>query len=679
MPMGLLELSTINSVRAMPHSASTSLLVPRQEAWLQRYVRFSLVVVWLMIVLQTIAYLIIPLKSLISGGLWIAAYGLVLIWGRNALQQGQLYRVADVLTGALLVISIGAGMTNPEALPILLQLPVIASVAVLPFVNARRFWVILLLSALAIIAIGVINLIQPDMPAVASVRLNVLLITGLETILILAMLVYYQRWLSELLEAGQAANLELVAAKATLEYEVLLRTTELHEREQKYRRLFEESLDVIYVTTPDGHLVDVNKAGLALFGYTREEFDQLDMARDIYVDPAERKLFQTLIEEHGIVRNLETRRKHKDGRILYVEESASAIRDEQGSIIGYQGFLADITARKQAEAALEASQALLRHQIDVLEQRTREATLLNKMGEWLQACQSVNEACNVAANTLQELVIGMSGAIYLRVSETNYFRCEQSWGRPTLYKQELIDDEVLADQLLGAALNVPIRNDGRVIGLVLLHGDMNPLSATSLLEMQATLGMIVRPFELAVTNLYLRETLQYQAIRDSLTGLFNRRYMAESLERELHRMERHQAPLSIVMLDIDYFKKINDQFGHAVGDVVLHTVGQFLLAHVRAEDIACRYGGEEFMLILPDSTLENTRRRAEQIREQTRDLVVVHNLVRLHFTVSIGIACFPIHGRTTSELLLQADLALYQAKALGRDQVAVAPTNTLNS
>jgi diguanylate cyclase (GGDEF)-like protein/PAS domain S-box-containing protein len=426
------------------------------------------------------------------------------------------------------------------------------------------------------------------------------------------------------------------------------------------------------MTTPAGKLLDINQAGLDLFGYSHAEFEQLDMAQDIYVDPADRAHFQRLIEEHGIIQGLESRRRHKSGRLIYVEESATAIRAVNGAIVGYQGFLHDITARKQAEIDLEESRVRLRQQIDELEQRSREATLLTRMGEWLQACQTVSEACGVAAETLQELVPVMAGAIYLRVSETTYFRCEQTWGQPEIFLRELLDDEALADQLLSTTLNVPIRNDGRVIGMILLQGDITSLLATQLLDLQAVLGMIVRPFELAVTNLYLRETLQYQAVRDALTGLFNRRYMAESLERELHRMERHHAPLSLVMIDIDYFKRINDQFGHSVGDIVLYEVGQFLLKHVRAEDIACRYGGEEFMLILPDSSLENTLRRAEQIRQQTHDLVVVHNLVRLNFTISVGIACFPDHGHTVSELLLQADLALYQAKSLGRNRITLA-------
>jgi PAS domain S-box-containing protein len=355
--MGLLGLLTTNNTTAttMQHSTETALLTSRQFAWLTRYIRVSLVVVWLMIVFQVIAYLIQPFQSLISGTAWIAAYGIILLWGRFALQQGQIFRVADIICGSQLLISVLAGLTNPEALPVLIQLPLIVLIAVLPFVSARRFWVILILSVLAIAAIITISILQPDLPVAASIRVNVLLITGLETLVILAMLVQYQRWLADLLEQSHSINLTLEATKANLELEVQQRTNELHEREQKYRRLFEESLDVIYLTSPDGRLLDINQAGLDLLGYTREEFDQLDMASDVYFDPVDRIYFQQLIAKHGIVKGLESRRRHKDGHILYVEESATAVRDAEGSIIAYQGFLHDITARKQVEAELEQS------------------------------------------------------------------------------------------------------------------------------------------------------------------------------------------------------------------------------------------------------------------------------------------------------------------------------------
>lgn len=174
------------------------------------------------------------------------------------------------------------------------------------------------------------------------------------------------------------------------------------------------------------------------------------------------------------------------------------------------------------------------------------------------------------------------------------------------------------------------------------------------------------------------EALRHQVIRDPLTGLFNRRYMEESLERELHRAARQGEQLGIMMLDLDHFKQFNDLHGHLAGDAMLRSLGAFLQSHVRAEDIVCRYGGEEFTLILPSSSLEDTRRRAEQLRVHARDIVVEYRSTLLEgVTLSIGVAAYPDHGSSVDELLLEADRALYLAKSAGRNQVAVAPASAV--
>ena len=177
---------------------------------------------------------------------------------------------------------------------------------------------------------------------------------------------------------------------------------------------------------------------------------------------------------------------------------------------------------------------------------------------------------------------------------------------------------------------------------------------------------------LALANLKLRETLQNQSIRDPLTGLFNRRYLEESLERELHRCDRAQQSLGIIMLDVDHFKSFNDTFGHSAGDAVLRELGQFLQSHIRKSDIACRYGGEELTLILPEASVEIVLERAQAIREGVKRLAVQHRRQLLGtISLSLGVAMFPEHGVTAEGVLRAADCALYRAKQSGRDQVIV--------
>jgi diguanylate cyclase (GGDEF)-like protein len=166
------------------------------------------------------------------------------------------------------------------------------------------------------------------------------------------------------------------------------------------------------------------------------------------------------------------------------------------------------------------------------------------------------------------------------------------------------------------------------------------------------------------------------AIRDSLTGLFNRRYMEETLERELQRMARKQLSLGVLMIDIDHFKEFNDRFGHPAGDEMLRQLGLVFGEHIRGSDLAYRFGGEEFVLVLPETSLEVTRLRAEQLREKVRQMNVTYADQTLPpVTLSLGVAAFPVHGMNCAALLKAADVALYCAKAAGRDRVVVAGWN----
>jgi len=167
--------------------------------------------------------------------------------------------------------------------------------------------------------------------------------------------------------------------------------------------------------------------------------------------------------------------------------------------------------------------------------------------------------------------------------------------------------------------------------------------------------------------------LQEQSVRDHLTGLFNRRYMEETLERELLRASRKQLSLGIIMLDVDNLKLLNDTWGHAAGDEILRALGSLLFKHIRGEDIPCRYGGDEFILILPDASLEVTHTRAELICDYARQFRLQYEgQSLLPVTLSLGVAVFPEHGLTSTEILRMVDAALYRAKSVGRGQVVVA-------
>jgi diguanylate cyclase (GGDEF)-like protein len=183
-------------------------------------------------------------------------------------------------------------------------------------------------------------------------------------------------------------------------------------------------------------------------------------------------------------------------------------------------------------------------------------------------------------------------------------------------------------------------------------------------------GVLAEQLSLALGNLRLQETLRSRSERDPLTDLYNRRHLELSAERELARATRHGNSLAFIMIDVDHFKLFNDNNGHEAGDAVLREVAQVLKRHTRLEDIACRFGGEEFLLVLAGCTLEDAYQKAEAIREAIAQLrVTASGTVLSRITVSLGIACYPQHGQRTEDLIRVADAALYKAKDAGRNQV----------
>jgi diguanylate cyclase (GGDEF)-like protein len=216
---------------------------------------------------------------------------------------------------------------------------------------------------------------------------------------------------------------------------------------------------------------------------------------------------------------------------------------------------------------------------------------------------------------------------------------------------------------------------GEALGILHLAGPRGGMGGpTGSAEERTRLAVTVAEhLALAVANLRLRESLRAQSIRDPLTGLFNRRYMEETLERELRRAERARHPVGILVLDVDHFRRFNDAHGHDGGDAVLAGLGGLLLANVRGGDVACRHGGEEFVLILPGASTLESHRRATELLEATREFQVAHAGQLLGpVTCSVGVATYPEHGTTREALLRAADTAVYRAKHEGRNQVVVA-------
>jgi diguanylate cyclase (GGDEF)-like protein len=199
--------------------------------------------------------------------------------------------------------------------------------------------------------------------------------------------------------------------------------------------------------------------------------------------------------------------------------------------------------------------------------------------------------------------------------------------------------------------------------LHLRHADLDAIP-------QALAEAVAEQISLCLGNLALRERLRELTITDPLTGLYNRRFVAELLAREIQRAERQQTPIGLIAIDIDHFKRINDNFGHDGGDTALRAIAELLRSQVRGADITCRTGGEEFAVILPGASNDITARRAEELRRAVLDMSISpahHELPQL--SISCGVAVFPDHASNADEFLKAGDLALYRAKESGRNCV----------
>lgn len=466
----------------------------------------------------------------------------------------------------------------------------------------------------------------------------------------------------------------------------------LQESEERFRAVFESALVGVASVDLSGRVIDVNHAVVVMSGLPREELCGRSLSDLAHPDDLDRGRgeFLELVSGQRDSYRAERRYLGKGGRVFWADVSVSLVRDASGAPSFCLSILQNVTERKQAEEELRESNRRLSVWVHELEQRTREIGLLSEMGDMLQACRTVDEAYEVVGPIGVRLFPDAVGCVSATAPngglvdtvarwgeerESATFHADDCWalrrGRP-----HLVDEAAsgplcrhLAGRGLRGALCVPMMAHGELLGVLTL-GVHDP---GRLDEARRRLAMTVAEHvALAVANLKLRETLQSQSIRDPLTGLFNRRYMEESLERELRRARRGGHTVGVIMLDLDHFKPLNDTWGHAAGDEMLRAAAGVLQRSIRAEDIACRYGGEEFVLILPEVTLDDAASRAESIRQSARALrVPFHRQVIGPLTLSAGVAVFPDHGPSADALLRAADAALYEAKARGRDRVAV--------
>lgn len=381
-----------------------------------------------------------------------------------------------------------------------------------------------------------------------------------------------------------------------------------------------------------------------------------------------------------------------DEKYHWVRKSKVPLRALDGEVFGVMGTYTDITEQKKAEEILKSTNEKLTRLVADLERKNRDATYLLEMDDILQSCQTIDETYSVMDKYAPIIFQDMDGAVYLFETNQKNLKKVSGWGEHLHSESVFSSDDCwglrrkkghhwnksnnnplckhIHPEYEGQYIDLPLIAGGEVLGLIHLewHSDQDDVPGGMEL-----LHTVMEQLALTISNIKLRQELLSQAIRDHLTGLFNRRFMEEYLQQELHRAHRNQTHVGIIFMDIDNFKLYNDTYGHKGGDVLLKGIGSLLLKKVRGGDISSRYGGEEFVVILPETDLETTIRRAQQIAEEIRSMQVELNGKQLgKVTVSAGIASYPDHAMDWESLLEYADRGLYKAKRNGRDRVELA-------
>jgi diguanylate cyclase (GGDEF)-like protein len=396
--------------------------------------------------------------------------------------------------------------------------------------------------------------------------------------------------------------------------------------------------------------------------------------------------------------------RRKDGSTLVEEQTIAPVRDGSGQIIHFIAIKQDITERKHAE--------------EVLSKRTEQIATLNRVMRLLSSTLDLSKLLDMILHEIQQVIPYDSASIWLCrddsleiIAAHGYLNSEELIG--TTYsltskdspntqvirtRSPLIEADVSSTYTSTSSgiqsrnpnrgwMGVPMIVGDRVTGM--LAFDKNVPNFYTQEQSQFALAFAAQAAT-AIENarlysdaqkelaerieaedklLKLQKELEEQAIRDSLTGLYNRRFLDETLSRELSRAERDKYSVSVVMLDLDHFKMFNDTYGHDVGDMMLKQLGKLLSSQVRAGDIACRFGGEEFVVVMPKASLSVAKQRANDWRMKFESQGLVHEGKVLNGTLSAGVAVYPLHGTSSEEIIRKADQAMYSAKAAGRNLV----------
>lgn len=503
--------------------------------------------------------------------------------------------------------------------------------------------------------------------------------------------VRWQRWINRIVTDGDSIKYQAIGEDIT---ESVLAEARLRESEERYRILFETMSQGVVYQDDQGKVISANPAALRILGMTAEQMlehrSNEPLWSSIHEDgsnfPYKEHPTQVALRTGKDVKNVVMGVINPQDGVRHwinVQAFPQILRGENHATRVYTTF-EDITERKQGEQSLQLVNSQLSRGVE-------ELSLLARLDELLQLCQSDQEAYQAIHTIISRIFSSERGTIYTAEPDGMYL-ARVMWGDPDDANSMLLDQclalrhgrpyfiedtqhglvcEHMLPQVPVSSYCVPMIAQNEIYGTLHIEVDLGNGKQGGLDESRRKLAVMVSSsIALALSNIRLRDRLRDQAVRDPLTSLFNRRFMEESLTRELLRVERSNKPLGVLMMDIDHFKNYNDTYGHEAGDLLLVEVAKLIRSRIRGSDIACRYGGEEIVVVLPEAASKVVLDRAEKLRLEISQLRLTYqDQVLEPVTVSVGVVMCPEGGQSPQGLLRRADQALYAAKQAGRNRV----------
>ncbi|MFO3451224.1 diguanylate cyclase [Legionella pneumophila serogroup 1] len=492
--------------------------------------------------------------------------------------------------------------------------------------------------------------------------------------------------------------------------EILQRAKDIQElnnklqESERYNAAFLSAIpDAMILTNRDGLIEFCNNQAEEMFGYPKDELlgqvvEILMPEHSAKIHPKHRDSYFKSPRVRPMGMGMELLGKRKNGEIFPVEISLSPLQTNRG--LAAIAIIRDVTRQTEQNKLLKQKETALREAFETVEKEKSRLESINQkmfmvtqLSETLLACKNIEEILESFSSFATKILDFSDGVLYLMHNSRNYLEKKIIWGSESNnYKPTFAPDECWAlrrgciylvsdlqpgvvcqhiketPQKKKASLCIPLMAQYEIFGLLFFETNSGNYPIEKL---NSLIPVVTETISLAIANIRLKELLHSQAIRDPLTGLLNRRFLDEYVVKQIGQAKHSQSMIAFIMIDVDNFKRVNDNFGHDTGDQVLSILGKLFTSLIREGDLACRYGGEEFLLVLPQCTLDNAKKISETIRDEVSKMPMTLKNNVFNITISLGISSYPNHGSSLQELIETADKALYSAKTQGKNRVVI--------